>query len=59
MVCEGVVPEALEYESQTLAGRGLIQGIECGDQRASVNRRRQVARDTSDSLYAPHRGLMS
>jgi hypothetical protein len=40
MVCEGVVPEALEYESQTLAGGSLIQGIECGDQSTSVNRRK-------------------
>lgn len=59
MVSEGVIPEALEYEPQTLAGRGLIQGIECGDQPTSVNRRRQIARDTSDGLQAPHNGLMS
>jgi len=31
MVLRGVVPETLN-RIQTLAGRGLIQGIECGDQ---------------------------
>jgi hypothetical protein len=59
MVCEGVVPEALEYEPQTLAGRGLIQGIECGDQLTFVNRRRQIVRDAGDGLQAPHNSLMS
>jgi hypothetical protein len=59
MVSEGVIPEALEYEPQTLAGRGLIQGVECGDQLAFLNRRRQIARDAGDGLQPPHSSLMS
>jgi hypothetical protein len=59
MVCEGVVPEILEYEPQALAGRGLIQGVECGDQLTFLNRRRQIARDADDGLQAPHGSLMS
>jgi hypothetical protein len=59
MVCEGVVPEILEYKPQALAGRGLIQGVECGDQLTFLNRRRQIARDADDGLQAPHGSLMS
>jgi len=59
MVSEGVIPKALEYEPQTLAGRGLIQGIERGDHVTFVNRRRQIARDAGHGLQAPHNSLMS